>query len=483
MATTNFIDGRTPVVATWLNDVDDIVYRKITETVSVQDRQFGAIGDGVTDDTAAIQAAIDYLYSAGGGQLDIPKGTYGITDTIFIKNNIRLVGKGRPEIKAISVFSGAMLQFGYTTGVVTDAPTHPCSNAEINGLVINGDYKVTSEYYAPGLTSGLVYVWKNSPYNKVINCEIKSAESSLMDAEDGADFFELRDCIVHDITSTSIDTQFQNLLNIDGPTNALISGNKVYGLNISGYSPSSWGYALRLHATDNSVVIGNSFDSGYHNILLDGRSNLISGNRCTNGETSNIVLYQNEFYCRYNTIIGNYCESSVNGIFENDAGYTGRVSDNFIAFNTIKNVTNNIVTEGQNTTVFQNNVFDTGGTILSKLDYFGSTYTPTLSNITNISASIAYVCQYTKIGNIVTVSGKVDITPTATGAFDIRMTLPISTTFTATEQAGGTTHDTLDQSGVLFADTSTPGKIRMQGSFNTTSARSWWFTYTYRLVV
>lgn len=37
---------------------------------------FGAVGDGVTDDTAAIQAAIDAVSAAGGGAIFFPPGTY-----------------------------------------------------------------------------------------------------------------------------------------------------------------------------------------------------------------------------------------------------------------------------------------------------------------------------------------------------------------------------------------------------------------------
>lgn len=67
------------------------------------------------------------------------------------------------------------------------------------------------------------------------------------------------------------------------------------------------------------------------------------------------------------------------------------------------------------------------------------TYTPTLTNSTNISASTAFACQYMRVGNTVTVSGRVDIdVTTASTSSILRMTLPVNTAFTAREQAGGT---------------------------------------------
>lgn len=45
-------------------------------------RQYGAVGDGVTDDTAAIQAAVDALRTAEGGRLYFPAGRYLVTSTI-----------------------------------------------------------------------------------------------------------------------------------------------------------------------------------------------------------------------------------------------------------------------------------------------------------------------------------------------------------------------------------------------------------------
>jgi hypothetical protein len=52
-------------------------------------RDFGAKGDGTTDDSAAIQAALDLK-----GQVYIPTGTYLINTTLRIKDNTKLYGDG-----------------------------------------------------------------------------------------------------------------------------------------------------------------------------------------------------------------------------------------------------------------------------------------------------------------------------------------------------------------------------------------------------
>ena len=52
---------------------------------------FGAVGDGVADDTAAIQAAID----SGAGSVYAPTGTYKITSTVNINRPITFFGASR----------------------------------------------------------------------------------------------------------------------------------------------------------------------------------------------------------------------------------------------------------------------------------------------------------------------------------------------------------------------------------------------------
>lgn len=66
------------------------------------------------------------------------------------------------------------------------------------------------------------------------------------------------------------------------------------------------------------------------------------------------------------------------------------------------------------------------------------TYTPTLTNVTNITASTAYPCQYMRVGNTVTVSGQVAITTTAnTTQTTFGMSLPIASNFGNTYECGG----------------------------------------------
>jgi hypothetical protein len=73
-----------------------------------------------------------------------------------------------------------------------------------------------------------------------------------------------------------------------------------------------------------------------------------------------------------------------------------------------------------------------GGTIDSDV------YTPTLTNAANLDGSTAYECQWMQIGDIVSVSGKVSVNPTAP-ATETRLgiELPVASNFGAEEDCGG----------------------------------------------
>lgn len=58
-------------------------------------RAYGAVGDQVTDDTAACQAAIAAITAIGGGIVYFPPGIYLVTGTLTLSGNIRVIGAGR----------------------------------------------------------------------------------------------------------------------------------------------------------------------------------------------------------------------------------------------------------------------------------------------------------------------------------------------------------------------------------------------------
>lgn len=93
--------GNVNTIATTVGDASSITYKadytgsvqrlvstKLDETVSVKD--FGAVGDGTADDTAAIQAAVD----SGADSIYFPEGTYLVSSTINITAPITLHGRG-----------------------------------------------------------------------------------------------------------------------------------------------------------------------------------------------------------------------------------------------------------------------------------------------------------------------------------------------------------------------------------------------------
>jgi hypothetical protein len=65
---------------------------RFADVVNVKD--FGAVGDGVADDTVAIQAAINKADALGGSEVQLSAGRYVISDTLVLKNKVQLVGQG-----------------------------------------------------------------------------------------------------------------------------------------------------------------------------------------------------------------------------------------------------------------------------------------------------------------------------------------------------------------------------------------------------
>jgi hypothetical protein len=66
-------------------------------------RDYGAVGSGLVDDAAGIQAAINAAVSVGGGVVYLPSGTYAIGSDIILDSRVALIGQ--PEQTFIQPFT------------------------------------------------------------------------------------------------------------------------------------------------------------------------------------------------------------------------------------------------------------------------------------------------------------------------------------------------------------------------------------------
>jgi hypothetical protein len=160
-------------LATYLDEI-------IVTTVSPH--TFGAMGDGVTDDTTAIQRAINETEAAGGGILFFPTGTYVITNLIIDSPNVQLIGNGNSSILRSSDstqhlitlkanhcgfkdlrFEGAAINGTNSTFAIFTATANPATHCKVQNCVFSG---ATSSY---GFNSGVKFD-DDCNYGLVSNC-------------------------------------------------------------------------------------------------------------------------------------------------------------------------------------------------------------------------------------------------------------------------------------------------------------------------
>jgi len=86
-----------PYTYTW-SAIDILSSDASAENSIYNVKDYGAKGDGSTDDTTSIQNAINAADSAGGGIVFLPQGTYNITSTLSLKSGIAFVGAGQGAV-------------------------------------------------------------------------------------------------------------------------------------------------------------------------------------------------------------------------------------------------------------------------------------------------------------------------------------------------------------------------------------------------
>lgn len=113
---------------------------------------------------------------------------------------------------------------------------------------------------------------------------------------------------------------------------------------------------------------------------------------------------------------------------------------------------------------------------------YSGTYTPTLTGVTNVAASTAYLCQYMRVGDVVTVSGRVAIDATANSVLtELRMSLPIAASFSAVHRCGGTfarPGSATGNCGAISANTAN-NQALFSLTVSTLADADYWFSFTY----
>ncbi len=79
-----------------VSKANNILYKTIDINKTIDIKNFGAKGDGKSDDTKSIQSALDYIAGIGGGEVVIPKSTgdFLVKETLYLGANTRLIFKG-----------------------------------------------------------------------------------------------------------------------------------------------------------------------------------------------------------------------------------------------------------------------------------------------------------------------------------------------------------------------------------------------------
>ena len=112
------------------------------ESPWVDVKVFGAVGDGVTDDTNSIQQAINYIDVAnhyGKNILFFPSGKYLVTSTLVMPANCRVVGSGMWD--SVDHPLGAIILGKHTGAAVVSLVSK--NYGQIENLIIRGDSTIT----------------------------------------------------------------------------------------------------------------------------------------------------------------------------------------------------------------------------------------------------------------------------------------------------------------------------------------------------
>jgi len=213
------------------------VENKLAQYVSVKD--FGAVGDGVADDTAAIQNAIDYSDSTavaitGTAEVYFPAGVYKVTSGLTVSRSLRFIGGGWPIIKVAHNTDAITL-----TGIPS-AVLFPRNVQTFEGLVFNTQSGFTpTSVIRLGTSSGLTPTYINSINDvKIVNCVFDQITAAYVIDNNRGFGLVIQNCAFTDITATAVLKMRQTQTEIP-----------------------YWTYAVNIYASDFTNITGKAIEA------------------------------------------------------------------------------------------------------------------------------------------------------------------------------------------------------------------------------
>lgn len=283
---TVFVPGTT-ITHQWLNAVNDVC-NNTQDYVSV--KSFGAVGDGVTDDTTAIQNALN----SSASRVYIPEGNYLIS-SLNVPSNIIICGDG---------YSSKLS----ATGLGNIFELTNVSNVVIDSLHLKGLNNATSNVNGAGINA------TSTSQVVVKNCYLDSFGSPTDAGGIAIHFYN---------GNTDITIENNEIVNGIGDTNSNdieVYANSGYVIitNNRAYSPNSAGIYTNATSAVGRIIISNNISKNHkrHGILpVYGGTNeymdaIVSNNICQDCDSTGIYVNSNASGF---VVTGNIVESCTGG--------------------------------------------------------------------------------------------------------------------------------------------------------------------------
>lgn len=189
------------------------------QEVAVSVKDFGAVGNGSTDDTTAFQNAIDYVNSLGGGDVHVPMARYAFTGTLTLKANVNLIGDytGTPEPSGnflTTTLAPTLLISNNATSFITQQTgtgfvggntiqglvfAYPSQSAVTVGSFVSYPYTITLDAGGCSIRNCMFYnsydgIWVHNGKVRIQNCQFGTLHYGIL-LDRAIDWVHITDCL------------------------------------------------------------------------------------------------------------------------------------------------------------------------------------------------------------------------------------------------------------------------------------------------